>query len=192
MAARADLVRNGFAYVPLAAMSPRLLDLLKLRQVLGLRSCINSVLRAANLAGAGASLVGVFHPPYIALQVEAAQLMGQQQLAVFKGGGGEAERTPFKNLPVIELASGTAIKTEWLTLIPGQHRRLHEDGSLDAAHLLRLWRGETSDATGEAIVTGTAAVALLDVAAGEFAIQRGQACSITLVAARSRPVAVCA
>lgn len=160
MSARADLARNGFAYVPLAAMSSRLLDLLKLRQVLGLRSCINSVLRALNPAGAGASLVGVFHPPYIALQVEAAQLMGQQQLAVFKGGGGEAERTPFKDLPIIELVSGTAIKTEWSALIPGQHRRLHEDGPLDVAHLLGLWRGEISDEPGEAIVIGTAAVAL--------------------------------
>lgn len=160
VAARADLNRTGVTYVPLAALSPRLLELLRLRQVLGLRSCVNTVLRALNPSGAAASVVGVFHPRYIELQVEAARRMGQQQLAVFKGGGGEAERTPFKEISVLGLNGGSMVTTGWPTLIAGQHRRLHENISVDVAHLVGLWRGEILDPVGEAVVTGTAAIAL--------------------------------
>jgi anthranilate phosphoribosyltransferase len=158
--AQADLNRTGFAYAPLAALSPRLLELLKLRETLGLRSCINTVLRALNPASADASLVGVFHPPYLELQVEAARLMGQQRMAAFKGGGGEAERTPFKELAVSGLAENRAVKTLWPALIEGEHRRLSAFMPLDPARLIDLWRGEISEPVGEAIVTGTAAIAL--------------------------------
>ena len=86
--ARADINRGGFSYVPLEALSPRLLELLKLREVLGLRSCINTVLRALNPIGANASMVGVFHPPYLGLQVDAARLMGHSAWSCLYGGGG--------------------------------------------------------------------------------------------------------
>ena len=162
-AARADINRGGFTYVPLEALSPRLLELLKLREVLGLRSCVNTVLRALNPIGANASMVGVFHPPYLGLQVDAAQLMGQQRMAAFKGGGGEAERTPFKELAVSGLEAGKAVKIQWPAIIEGEHRRLNEFMQVDVAQLIGLWRGEVIDPVGEAIVTGTAAVALATV-----------------------------
>jgi anthranilate phosphoribosyltransferase len=159
-AARADINRGGFAYVPLEALSPRLLELLKLREVLGLRSCINTVLRAFNPVGVRASMVGVFHPPYLGLQVDAARLMGQQRMAAFKGGGGEAERNPFKELAVNGLEAGVPIKTQWPSLVEGEHRRLNEFLQVDVTQLTGLWRGEVADPVGEAIVMGTAAVAL--------------------------------
>ena len=160
VAARADIDRTGLAYVPLAALSPRLLGLLKLREVLGLRSCINTVLRALNPTAASASIVGVFHPPYVELQVEAARRTGQRRLAAFKGGGGEAERTPFKALAVFGLEDGQTITTQWPALIEGQHRRLSENIPVDFSHLIGLWRGEITDPVSETIVTGTAAIAL--------------------------------
>jgi anthranilate phosphoribosyltransferase len=159
-AARADLDRIGFTYAPLAALSPQLLDLLKLRDVLGLRSCINTVLRALNPVAASATMIGVFHPAYLELQVAAARLMGQPQVAAFKGGGGEAERTPFKELIVHGLHENSPVKTQWPALIEGEHRRLNEQPRTDAAQLIALWRGEISDPIGEAIVKGTAAIAL--------------------------------
>ena len=162
-AARADINRGGFAYVPLEALSPRLLELLKLREVLGLRSCINTVLRAFNPVGANASMVGVFHPPYLGLQVDAARLLGQRRMAAFKGGGGEAERNPFKELAVNDLKAGDATKTQWPALIEGEHRRLNEFLQVDVTQLTGLWRGEVVDPVGEAIVMGTAAVALAAV-----------------------------
>ncbi len=94
-AARA-LDETGFAYLPLASLCPGLDVLLRLRGVLGLRSPINTAARLLNPFDATAGVDGVFHPPYIALHVNTAALLGRWRLVVVKGGGGEAERNPAK------------------------------------------------------------------------------------------------
>lgn len=159
-AARSQLAGMNFTYVPLEALSPPLLGLLKLRTVLGLRSPVNTTLRLLNPWRAPAAIQGVFHPPYIRLHIEASRLIGQPRSSVFKGGAGEAERNPLKALAVEGLAGGEPVSHTWPPLISGAHRRLHEDEKIDVAELVRLWRGEQDDAYGEAIAIGTAAVAL--------------------------------
>jgi anthranilate phosphoribosyltransferase len=165
--ARSQLARMNFTYVPLDSLSPPLLGLLKLRSVLGLRSPVNSTLRLLNPWCASAALQGVFHPPYMGLHVEASRLLGQPRSSVFKGGGGEAERNPLKSLAVAGLEGGEPVAHIWPPLIPGTHRRLHEDERLDVAKLARLWRGEEEDTFSEAIVVGTAAVAIKAVGRAE-------------------------
>ena len=91
-----QLAASGFAYLPLAALCPAFDTLLRLRGLLGLRSPVNTVARLINPFDAAASVDGVFHPPYIALHLGAAALLGRQRLLVVKGGGGEAERGPAK------------------------------------------------------------------------------------------------
>ena len=162
-AAGNQLATMNFTYVPLEALSPPLLGLLKLRSVLGLRSPVNSMLRLLNPWCAPAAIQGVFHPPYIRLHVEASRLLGQPRSSVFKGGGGEAERNPLKSLAVEGLAGGEPVAEVWPPLIPGAHRRLNEDEGIGAAKLVRLWRSEEEDAFAEAIVVGTAAVAIKTV-----------------------------
>jgi anthranilate phosphoribosyltransferase len=161
--ARSHLASANFTYVPLDALSPPLLGLLKLRTVLGLRSPVNTTLRLLNPWRAPAAIQGVFHPPYIRLQIEAGRLLGQPRAAVFKGGGGEAERNPLKALAVEGLAGAETVSDSWPPLIPGAHRRLHEEEEIDVAKLVRLWRGEREDRHAEAIVVGTAAVAIKTV-----------------------------
>jgi anthranilate phosphoribosyltransferase len=161
--ARNQLAAIHFTYVPLDALSAPLLGLLKLRGVLGLRSPVNSTLRLLNPWCAPAAIQGVFHPPYIRLQVEASRLLGQPRSSVFKGGGGEAERNPVKSLAVEGLAGGEPVADLWPPLIPGAHRRLNEHEEIDVAKLVRLWRGQDEDAFAAAIVIGTAAVAIKTV-----------------------------
>ena len=60
-----------------------------LRDVLGLRSAVNTTLRVMNPSGAACSVQGVFHPPYRPLQVDASILRGQPRQLALKGGGGE-------------------------------------------------------------------------------------------------------
>ena len=70
---RAEALRQvdetGFAYLPLAAMSPDLARLLALRRLLGLRSPLNTVARLLDPFDAKAGVDGVFHPPYVALHL---------------------------------------------------------------------------------------------------------------------------
>lgn len=149
---------HGIAYLPLETLSPQLFALLRLREELGLRSCVNTVCRMFNPGGAAASVQGVFHPSYRGLQTEAAQHLGLKSQTVIKGGGGEFERHVAKEIATFGLRDGTA----WHGVAPAlcdETRRL-DDGDTDPAHLAALWAGEREDAFATAIVIGTATLAL--------------------------------
>jgi len=146
------------AYLPLETLSPDLFRLLDLRRVLGLRSCINTVCRMLNPGGATASVQGVFHPSYRLLQADAGRLLGLRALTVIKGGGGEVERHPTKQIAGFGLRAGQAWEGQYSALLDDT-RRL-DDGASDPARLTALWDGTLRDGFAEAVVIGTAAVAL--------------------------------
>ena len=157
--AAALLDRDGIAYLPLEAFCPSGLRLLRLRETLGLRSCVNTVLRVLNPAGAMAAVQGVFHPPYRLLQQEACAFAGQERLSIVKGGGGEFERNPAKDTTLFRLEAGRAIRTVAPALLEETRRLADTETHADA--LRDLWEGRLHDPFAEAIVTGTAALALL-------------------------------
>lgn len=162
--ARSALRCRGVAYVPLEAMSPGLLELLQLRDVLGLRSAVNTVCRMLNPGDAPAMVQGVFHPSYRELQQDAGTLLGQRNLMVIKGGGGEFERNPAKNCVIFGLADGTTFATSAPAAM-ADHRKLADEDA-QPRDLLDLWTGARSDPWAEAIVTGTTALALTCVSPG--------------------------
>lgn len=163
--AETGLTSAGIVYVPLEVIDPALLHLLKLRDALGLRSAVNTALRVLNPSLARASVQGVFHPPYRDLQCVAGELLAQPALTVIKGGAGEFERNPAKAVALHRLAAGRRSE-ETAPPIVKATRRLSENAS-DMPPPDALWRGETADPFAEAIVLGTAAVALLTLGAGE-------------------------
>ncbi|MCA8882671.1 MAG: glycosyl transferase family protein [Rhodobacteraceae bacterium] len=161
--ARRYLTEHGVAFLPLRALSPKAVGLLRLREVLGLRSAINTVLRIMNPAGAACSVQGVFHPPYRALQRDACALLGQPASLVLKGGGGEFERHPGKEIALFGQRAGAGWDDRTPALLDEASLRL-KDGPADdtnPAALSALWSGDLHDPFAEAIVTGTTAVALL-------------------------------
>ena len=179
--ARAALGKHGIAYLPLENLSPDLLRLLRLREVLGLRSAVNTVLRCLNPCDATASVQGVFHPPYRALQQEASLRLGLGSLTVIKGGGGEFERNPAKPIEVFGVTQTDA----WTLTAPAKlhtAQRLAE-GVAECVDLAALWSGAAHDPFGIALVRGTAALALL--AAGRaIDLEAAEAMAETLWLAR--------
>lgn len=173
------LDRDNIAYLPLECFAPRALELLRLRQVLGLRSCINTVCRVLNPALAPAAVQGVFHPPYLALQQAVGAVLGQPRLCILKGGGGEFERNPSKPVTLFRLVGGAAQETLLPPALP-QAQRL-SDLPYPPQALADLWSGALRDPFAEAIVTGTAQAALLATGAGQDAT--------TLWANRPQPLA---
>ena len=156
------LARDRIAYLPVEAALPRLVDLLRLRDVLGLRSPLNTAARALNPGGAAASVQGVFHPPYRALGAEAAARLGLTRLTVLKGGGGEFERHPGKPAQLDGLRDGRPFAADLPPLIAASRRLAEDDHGPEA--LGALWSGALRDPFVEAVVTGTAALALDAVA----------------------------
>lgn len=151
------LVGPNVRYHALEDLCPEAFELLRLRDTFGLRSCINTVLRMWNPSQAPATVQGVFHPSYRSLQAEAAQLLGQSDLTIIKGGGGEFERHPSKDITLFGLRDGTHIQTP-ATPILTQTRRLHDADAIP--DLSALWTGQDCDPFAVATVTGTAALAL--------------------------------
>lgn len=149
------LAEDGIAYLPLEDISPGLLRLLQLRDVLGLRSCINTVLRMLNPAGADTALQGVFHPSYRELQRDAALLLGQGDLCVLKGGGGEFEHHPTKDISLYGVRDGTSWEGSTGVRHDGRQRL-----SETTCGLIDLWTGTAHDDFATSIVTSTAALAL--------------------------------
>lgn len=157
-----NLIGDGLDYAPLATLSPRALQLLKLRDTLGLRSCVNTVLRMWNPSSAPATVQGVFHPSYRGLQATAGVVLGRQNMSIIKGGGGEFERNPAKAIEVYGLRNGTHFQDNAAPIVHAA-RKLHEpDQAIDASD---LWFGAAHDAFALATVIGTAALALWTVGA---------------------------
>ncbi|KIN62197.1 Glycosyl transferase family 3 [Sulfitobacter noctilucicola] len=148
----------GITYLPLEVLSPPLFALLQLRNSLGLRSCINTVVRLLNPCATDASVQGVFHPVYREIQADASALLGQQSLSVIKGGGGEFERHPSKDVAAFGLRDGTA----WQGKAVAQLDEIRRLASVepDPSDLAALWAGHLDDPFAQAVVEGTAALAL--------------------------------
>ncbi len=150
------LDRDRIAYLPLETAHPDLFHLLNLRAVLGLRSCINTVCRMLNPGAAQSSVQGVFHPSYRLLQAHAAALLNWDNLTVIKGGGGEFERHPGKEIAAFGLRRGEVWEENFAPR-PHAPRRLSSTTSPD----LRVALTETPITAFETdIIIGTAALAL--------------------------------
>jgi anthranilate phosphoribosyltransferase len=142
----------------IGAIAPGLVRLLALRGVLGLRSPLNTVARLLDPAAAACGFDGVFHPAYMALHVAVAERLGRRRLAVIKGAGGEAERTPTKPVTLQGWdRDGGAWVEEWPALLPGA-RAVEPPESI--ASFQALWAGTSDDPAAAATVIGSAAVAL--------------------------------
>ncbi|GAC1338116.1 MAG: hypothetical protein NVSMB18_04010 [Acetobacteraceae bacterium] len=166
--AAAELGRRRFAYLPLEALSPGLHRLLTLRGLLGLRSPVNTLVRLLNPFDAACSIDGVFHPPYIALHLDAAALLGRGRLAVVKGGGGEAERNAAKPVVahVYDREAGRAELLLPARPLPGP------EGSL-----LEAWQSGTGPGAATALATLALALLALGRATGAEAAD-GQAAEL--------------
>jgi len=170
--ATAALKAEGVAYIPLGDLDAEALRLLQLRSVLGLRSPLNTALRALNPTGAAVSVQGVFHPTYRALQSDSAQLLSQHAMGVVKGGGGEFERHPGKAIELYGYNAAGPFDLKMPALEGAPARRMKSDDeapSIDT--MMRLWDGSVEDEFARAIVIATTGAALF-VAGAETDIDR--------------------
>lgn len=157
-AARAALADGKIAYLPLENFAPELHRLLLLRRDFNLRSCLNTVSRMLNPGAADASVQGVFHPSYRELQADASKLLALKSLTVIKGGGGEFERNPSKDIVAFGLRDGAEWEHSYAPDLDAT-RKLN-DGERDPKRLADLWSGQLVDSFAEGIVISTAALAL--------------------------------
>ncbi len=151
------LATEHFAYLDIEHLCPRLYEIIELRPLMGLRSPVHTVARSTNPFSAPYVMQGIFHPGYRPVHQEAAMLLGEANVAVIKGEGGEIERNPDSPCLVQRVRHGVLEEEEWPAMFARRHTR---EDHLDVGRLTRFWRGETEEEYGEAAVVGTAAIAL--------------------------------
>ena len=155
------LNENALVYVPLSAYCPELIELLALREQVGLRTPLNTVARSINPSNAPYSIHGVFHKSYEKIHAEAALLNNEHSIIAFKGEGGESEVNP----RVSTLACGVTqvdgnaqyVEQDWPTYLEdfsGAHTEV------SAEYLLKVWNKEIEDIYGDAAVITTMAMVL--------------------------------
>ncbi|PCJ22279.1 MAG: glycosyl transferase [Gammaproteobacteria bacterium] len=158
-----EIKRSQFAFCPLRVFCPTLHQIIDLRNTLGLRSPVHTLARLLNPSQSSHLMVGIFHPSYRPVHLEAGQSLGYQHMAVFKGEAGEVERKPDARCTVQNLTEGAPYDEEWPPLIPFRHPKPEH---ISVEHLKQLWSGETKDQTngndpyGENAIVGTVAIAL--------------------------------
>lgn len=152
-----QLQLRNFAFLPLAIMSPLLQRIIDLKSTLGLRSPVHSVVRMLNPAAAGHSIMGIFHPGYDDVHQAAGKILGDKNLAVFKGEGGESERNPDSVCRVRMLIDGESSLEDWPALFSQRHMK---DSEMDISRIGSVWRGTLPDEYAEAAIISTAAIAL--------------------------------
>lgn len=155
--AREQVEKNNFCYMPIQTISQRLKDIIELRPYLGLRSPLHTVGRMINPLHAPCSIQAIFHPGYQSVHQQAANIMGEEQIAVFKGEAGEVERNPDTKCVVSYAVNGKTWDEEWPAMFEKRHMK---EASLSEHRLTAIWRGEEQDEYAEAAITGTAAIAL--------------------------------
>jgi len=156
------LRRDNFAYIRLQDFCPELEKLFQLRPLLGVRTAVNTFARDLNPLHAPAQVQSVFHPPYRPLHQEIAVRLGQVRAAIFKGVGGEAQRSPLKECTVATVEDGVMGEEIWAPRIA---ERLDETyqwraEDLDPTHPALLWAGRLDNPVAEEAVIATAAVGL--------------------------------
>lgn len=155
--AATQLVSQNFCYLPLEHISPRLYQIIELRNLMGLRSPIHTLVRLLNPGNAAYSIQGIFHPSYRAVHQQAAAALGQPHMAVLKGEGGETERNPDMECLVQSVHQGDLSEEIWPALFNRRHMKAEV---LDPEHLQQVWQGSATDEFGIASVVGTCAIAL--------------------------------
>ncbi len=154
-----QIEKFNFTYVPLEVLSPKLRELIEMRPILGLRSPVHSFSRMLNPFNAPTMMLGIFHRGFMEIHTEAAKLLNQQKMAVFRGEGGEIERRPNKPTLVHYTKGNSDLEPEnWPVMMDSGFQAADEN--MNIADLAALWRGEINNEYGEKAIIGTLAIAL--------------------------------
>lgn len=149
---------TNFAYLPLANLVPQLQDIIELKPILGVRSPVNTFARMLNPFNAPNEMQTVFHPNYRDVHRDTAELLGQKNMAVFKGEGGEAERRPHKPVVVQMLQDGKHTEEQWPALL--EEHTYEKDDEMDISRLMAVWQGMEENDYATGAIIGTSAIVL--------------------------------
>ncbi|PAJ73023.1 hypothetical protein CJF42_18095 [Pseudoalteromonas sp. NBT06-2] len=156
--ANESLTENGFCYMELGDINPKLKQLIDLRELFGLRTCANTLARMLNPTHATYSLHGVYHKEFDERHIQVANLVNDTNVACFRGEGGEVEVKADRNFTLhLNDCKGVAHTLAFPQLYSG---RQHKADMADISQLKSVWQNIQQDEYATSAITGTLAVML--------------------------------
>lgn len=158
--ANKHLQKSRLVFLPLRNFCEPLAKIMDLRNEFGLRSPVHSFAKLINPGKCRAMLIPTFHPSYKPVHQQAALLLDEKYIAVFKGDSGEAERRPNAILSVDCLQNGNALTDKWPAMMEINEK---QQVAPDIDKLKQVWRGNADNEIqryAEQAIIGTCALAL--------------------------------
>jgi anthranilate phosphoribosyltransferase len=152
-----QLKTQHFSYLSLHYFCPVLDEIMELQSLMGLRSPVHTLVRLLNPLKATSTLQGIFHPSYQGVHQQAALLLGEKNMAVLKGEGGETERNPDVECLVKSVVNGTLMEEHWPPLFSRRHLKADH---LNPQELINVWQGDDTNEFAQATIISTAAIVL--------------------------------
>lgn len=152
------LQTNNFCYLPLEQISPPLQKIIDLKATLGVRTPVNTFARMINTFNAPHVIQCITHNAYREIHRDCANLLGQKNMVVFKGEGGEIERRAAKPVTLQFLRDGVRSEEDWPAFLNSEHAA--HDQEMDVHRLQKVWSGEDQHPYATSAIVGTMAIAL--------------------------------
>lgn len=154
---RLQLDQHNLSFMPVAHLCKPLHDMIEMRRLFGLRSPVHTLSRLINPLAARYSMQSIFHPAYADSHQRAAALLGQPNMVVFKGEGGEIERKPEAHCLVKTIINGELSEEKWPRL---SEERSENDDIMDIQLFHDVWNHNTDYPYADLTVCATLAVVL--------------------------------
>jgi len=143
----ASIEAVGLGYMHQARFVPSLFALKDVREQIALRSCIHTIEKVYNLAGAAYSVIGLTHLPYMEKMLAAAQEMGFRRIMIIQGIEGNEDAPTSRPCRAFLWEGGEVrelrIDAQEYRLQPAsQEEMAGGDASYNAGLALRILEGE--------------------------------------------------
>src|SRR5262249_34969204 len=129
------LERTRLGLLDLADFAPRVGELLALRELIGVRTCVHSAVKLLAPAGSRRVVAGIFHTPYHDVVGGAALALGFERATVVQAPGGLPELSPDRRTKVSFAVIDRAVVSHADLVAPGEPAPLPEapDAAAQAA-----------------------------------------------------------
>jgi len=154
------LDQHSLCFVSISDLNSRLQELIQLRPLFGLRSPVHTLCRLINPFAAKHTFSSIFHPAYADTHQQAARLLEDESMLVFKGESGEVERKSDATCLVKSLQQGICSEEKWPRLQKDKQPEVPEQ-TVDI--IKAVYQGDTQDSYGEQAVIGTLAIVLKQI-----------------------------
>lgn len=134
-----QLQQQHATYLDLSQVLPPLNDIIKLREVFGLRSCANTLGRLLNPSAAPCSIQGVFHTHLDDKHGKVNQAYTQYAALCFRGDGGDPEINSERETTLFITRDGL---TSTAVVPASDSGWALKDKQMDVADMLAYWRGD--------------------------------------------------